>query len=283
MQKQLFSAADEQHAALSLAHLEAAHVIFGKRRYVDVPASVHELLLLEAYILRCATNYLFHPAWRLPRDHVDSRLQLFQAGLVGLQRSPSACPWIGPIGIRTILTVYHLSWLAHRLPLGNEHASEVHGILERLSLDRQKLSKVIGNAAAVGCRALQDAYIAACMQLANSLLRLSVHHLGPDANDSSYKVSGITCVTTAMLACEERALSSLLWPAIVLGLGCTTEEECRAYRRILQQLIPHAGGEAVVRSQSMLEDVWVLTCGGDTSQVSGKKLLDIVASYKVVL
>lgn len=114
---------------LMRSHLKAAHHIFRMATGdPEVPASLHDTLLFEAYIVRAGTNCLLQQEIYkdLPFDYMHTLVSMHRRGLMrqGLHLNPFNCPWLGAIGHSVIQDVYEASWLG------------LHGLLERRNRDR---------------------------------------------------------------------------------------------------------------------------------------------------
>lgn len=108
---------------LARSHLSAAHCMFHQLTIETpgVPASEHDSLLFEAYIMRTVSNCLvqqdIHKS--LPFDYLQKLVNMHQAGLDRLSQefSPQNCPWVSGLGPDLLVLVYKTSWICIQDPL----------------------------------------------------------------------------------------------------------------------------------------------------------------------
>ncbi|KAK4557063.1 hypothetical protein LTR86_006044 [Recurvomyces mirabilis] len=281
---QLHSPAHEHGGELYIAHLTAAHELFGEKIYYTPPNGRHAALLLEAYILRTAINYIFQPQWNLPQSHVRSRLTLLRMSLEDGSTPEHVCPWIGPVTFRLIEIVFELSWLAHRLPLSTYYLSKI--VSMRDEVEWLHLATVQSGSSPFSSMEnpaiVRGAYTYACAYLCTVLIEISsLDSVG--LNGSRYLALGHELIHLALGRKDDAFPDTIFWPVAILGTGACSQEEQNIYRSALEQLERTSGREAVSRVASMLTDIW--TTRNDSSQRghSAHILKQVITRYRVFL
>lgn len=122
---------------LMRSHLRAAHCIFRlATENLGVPASLHDTLLFEGYIVRAAMNCLLQQDMyrKLPFDYMHTLVSMHKRGLDRqlLELNPFNCPWLGATGPEVIQTVYEASWLKVNGLVSRQYSDKALEIRESL-------------------------------------------------------------------------------------------------------------------------------------------------------
>lgn len=202
---------------LARSHLSGAHHMFQLTKDdPNVPASEHDALLFEAYILRTANNCLLQQDihQQLPFDYLHHLNLMHQRSLdrMSLEMSPRDCPWLAVPGPTLIDLLYRISWLNAHHPLSEDLYREAVNVGNQLSADEESQRGTDG-----GPREYlpeRSIWRSACKALLRSLLLgASAGSVGPEYETAVSEGSEALDVLT-QVSSEDY---SLLWPLIVLG------------------------------------------------------------------
>ncbi|CAK4031727.1 Hypothetical predicted protein [Lecanosticta acicola] len=269
----------ESRSAFSTLHLNAAHQVFRRTLSMRLPASIHELMLLEAYTLRVATNCLFEPTSDLPLDYVLRLTRAYQSAssAFGLTIAWRTTPWVFPIGFELIDHVYRLSWLARRLPLNKRQ------ILEAFSISRVVASpptdtwavsysdapwyiSVVGNLFKYACSCLVSIILASSNQVA------------PNVDKSI--IEGLAALEKLT---EQRGVHpGLPWALAILGCAVSTRTDLNRCRSIGARLHGPAGGEVVARVLVLIDGVYELK-SASAGRLSAQDLIHFIDSQTIFI
>ena len=270
---------------LATAHLHAAHRIFAVSLIRDVPPTRHDLLLLEAYILRTALNCLPEAGTPLPLDYMSFLLRHFKSGLseFRLEFSVGDCPWIGYLGNDLLDKMYRLSWLAHKLPLRSERLAE--GIaISRFFAEWTEPSAYYADAEDcarseyhIQARRLLRAHVIACRLLSRMVL-------ASDANMEVLQEYEKLNESVALLdkVCERVEMTaSVLWPLLIFSMLISTQFELETCQMIASRAVRCAGPGVVKHLLALQEDIFALRTSSGCILVSD--VLQLVTSRSVFL
>ena len=275
------------HVQLSTAHLNAAHMVFRQSLRHGLPTSVHDMLLLEAYVFRVVSNCLFQQD-NLPFDYMDTLTTALSKTVanLNLEVNDRTCPWIGPVGIDLCIKVYKLSWLVRRLPLTGQDAIEAVAIARSLPTHRPFASCLHGIVTSdehdsrywSNARTKQS-FWHACSFLAELVLFHS-NTMKAVSSCNEHFDKGIRILDKASE--EDRVADCLLWPLAVLGIAVDTPEQLDRCEKIWIRLATSAGRQASARTSRSLAKVYELKLDrkGD---ISLKEVLKTLCSEGVFL
>lgn len=202
---------------LARSHLSGAHHMFQlAKNDPNVPASEHDALLFEAYILRTANNCLLQQDIhkQLPFDYLHDLNLMHQRSLahMSLQMIPRHCPWLAVPGPRLIDLLYRISWLTGYYPLSEDMSREAINIWHQLYADEKfqdESEEKIGDYLPE-----RGIWRSACQALLSSLLlNMSAESVVAEHHTAISEGSQALEVLT-QIPSEDY---SLLWPLIVLG------------------------------------------------------------------
>ena len=212
---------------LARTHIIGAHqmfqVLLGEP---NLPASEHDALLFEAYLMRTALNVLsqqdIHK--QLPFNYVQELECMHQRALVRLflEFKPQDCPWLPGPGPELFDLMYKASWLTVQSPLSSEYYDKAlslwHWSCEVVDAETQRDAETNPNLYASGRCVLQSA--------CQALLRLLVRDV--DIGNTALGLDTITTVglrhldNLTQVTCPH---SGLRWPLLVLGALSTTSDQ----------------------------------------------------------
>ncbi|KAF7190556.1 hypothetical protein HII31_07715 [Pseudocercospora fuligena] len=270
---------------LATAHLHAAHRIFAVSLMRDVAPSRHDLLLLEAYILRTALNCLPEAGTPLPLDYMSFLLRHFKSGLTEhkLEFNVGDCPWIGYLGDDLLDKMYRLSWLAHKLPLRSERLAE--GIaISRFFGEWTEPTAYYADAEDwarseyhIQARRLLKAHLIACRLMSKLVL-------APDANMEVLQEHENLNKGVALLdqVCQRVEMTaSVLWPLLIFSMLISTPFELETCQMIASRAVRCAGPGVVKHLLALQEDIFALRSSNGCILVSD--MLRLVTSNSVFL
>jgi hypothetical protein len=208
-------------------HIQGAHTLF---RCVlgrpDLPASEHDLLLFEAYLMRTATNTLLQQDIhkKLPFNYVQDLEAMHQRALdrLSLTMTPQDCPWLSGPGPELFNLIYKASWLNVQSSLTKELNDEAINLWYWSSTivdaETQRVAEIEPNTYASGKCVLQSA--------CRALLRLLVRDV--DIGNTALELETITA--TGMRHLDNLTQNScqqigMLWPLLVLGTLSSSREQ----------------------------------------------------------
>jgi hypothetical protein len=204
---------------LARVHIVGAHQMFqlvaGRP---DLPASEHDLLLFEAYLMRTAANTLFQQDIhkQLPFNYVQDLETMHQRAMdrLSLTMSPQDCPWLSGPGPELFNLIYKASWLTVQSSLSNELYVEAvrlwHWSGTLVDAETHRIAETEPNTYANGRCVLQSA--------CRALLRLLVRDV--DIGSTGLDLESITTMGLRHLdnltrgSCQQ---VDLRWPLIVFG------------------------------------------------------------------
>lgn len=227
-----------QSPQLARSHLQGAHYMFQlASNDSELPASEHDTLLFEAYIMRTATNCLLQQDIHLalPFEHIREMSAMHQRALsrLNLEMSTKTCPWLGVATLDLMDAVYKVAWLNAHLPLSE--ANRIHAIeLWRfLVTTNEETSQDSSSLQDQRDRAVRCVYRFACQLIAHQFLP-DAHPTNLDKDATIDKsIRDLDMLTRS--SCDD---SSLQWPLIVFGAFATTQEHQRICSVIAARFSP---------------------------------------------
>jgi len=212
-------------ANLARTHIQMAHTMFqlvvGRP---DLPASEHDLLIFEAYLMRTAANTLLQQDIhkQLPFSYVQDLETMHQRALVrlSLTMTPQDCPWLSGPGPELFNLIYKASWLNIQSSLSSELNDEAinlwHWSSAIVDAETQRVAEIEPNTYASGRCVLQSA--------CRALLRLLVRDV--DIGNTALELE--TIIATGMRHLDNLTQNScqqigMLWPLLVMGTLSTSK------------------------------------------------------------
>jgi hypothetical protein len=203
---------------LARTHLFGLHQMFQLATgRPDLPASEHDLLLFEAYLMRTAVNVLLQQDIhkQLPFNHVQELEDMHQRTMVrlSLKMRPQDCPWLPGPGPELFNLIYKASWLTIQIPLSSEIYDEAISLWRWsgtvVDAETQRIAENEPNTYACGRCVLQ----VAC----RALLRLLVRDV-----DIGYPAPELETIVAMGLRyldnlTRDYCQVDLRWPLLVLG------------------------------------------------------------------
>ncbi|KAM0722371.1 hypothetical protein Q7P37_001812 [Cladosporium fusiforme] len=234
-----------QSSQLARSHLQGAHRMFQlAKNYPGLPASEHDTLLFEAYIMRTATNCLLQQDIHqvLPFDHIRHMASMHQRALdrLNLEMSPLSSPWLAATTIDLVDAMYKASWLNAHMPLSKAQIVEALSIWDFLITAREESSQDPDPSQYDTDKAMGSVYLCACQVL----LGLSLPDEYYDMADKEATIDmGIRDMD--LLTRSSTLDTSLQWPLIILGSLATTQDHQRICREIAARFNPKVPQQTV--------------------------------------
>lgn len=199
---------------LARSHLSGALCMFGAEP--EVPNSEHDTLLLEAYLIRVATNCLLQQDihQNLPLDYMSKLLGAHRLALArdSLSVTPQNCPWLGAFGAELMDVIYRASWLIKNCPLPEGKDVGMAEVWERCTHNIEALANdntATGNTKNAHERCI---YFLACQALLATLIpdpQCSVQMLDSSIAEGLKRLEAMT-----RASCEN---NTMFWPLIIFG------------------------------------------------------------------
>jgi hypothetical protein len=212
---------------LARVHMVGAHQMWRSiAGRPDLPASEHDLLLFEAYLMRTAANTLLQQDIhkQLPFNYVQELEAVHQRALdrLSLTMTPQDCPWLAGPGPELFNLIYKASWLTVQSSLSSELYYEAvnlwHWSGTIVAAETQRVAEIKPNTYASGRCVLQSA--------CRALLRLLVRDV--DIGGTALELETITAMGIRHLdnltqnSCQQVGMT---WPLLVLGTLSSSREQ----------------------------------------------------------
>ena len=215
-------------------HLARTHIVGAHQMWQltmgrpDLPASEHDVLVFEAYLMRAASNVLLQQDIhrQLPFNYVQELEYMHQSALdrLSLQMSPRDCPWLAGPGPELFDLIYKASWLTVQSPLSNELYDEAVSLWYRSGTTAVTEMQSISEAERDMYASARCVFQSAC----RALLRLLIRDV--DVGNTAQELDTIIATGLRHLddltrdACER---IELMWPLFVFG----ALSSCRAQQQ----------------------------------------------------
>lgn len=216
-----------QSPQLARSHLQGAHYMFQlASNNSELPASEHDTLLFEAYIMRTASNCLLQQDihLELPFEHIRHMSAMHQRALgrLSLEVSTRTCPWLGVATLDLMDAVYKVAWLNAHVPLPDASRVQAVELWEFLITTNEETAESSTSLQDDRDRAVRCVYRFACQLIARHFLS-DAHSMAMDKESTIDRgIRGLEMLTQS--PCDD---SSLQWPLIVFGALVTTQEHQR--------------------------------------------------------
>lgn len=244
-------------ARLARSHLSAAHHMFQLTLgNPGTPASEHDTLLFEAYIMRTVSNVLVQQDIHkeLPLDYLQNLVSMHQAGLDRLSQdmTPQNCPWMSGMGPELLILTYKTSWICIQDPvpeLRRPEAVEVWQSLDRMGEipehewpDRNYDYTNARRVYRLACRVLLKPFV-------------FDNASGCPASDVDAFVS-LGLQELDSISQDSRDDMVMIWPLLVFGALSTQEHQQASCKRIAAQLQQSVVLHPIKAVMSFLGDIW---------------------------
>jgi len=204
---------------LARTHIMGAHQMWQLTMgRPDLPASEHDVLVFESYLMRAAANAILQQDIhkQLPFNYVQELQHMHQSALdrLSMRMIPQDCPWLAGPGPELFDLIYKASWLTVQRPLSSD-----------LYVEAVKLWHVSGTAAQMEMQSVpeaeRDIYASPRCVLRSAcraLLRVLVHDV--DVGDTAPELE--TIIATGLRHLDDLTRDvceriELMWPLLVLG------------------------------------------------------------------
>lgn len=241
------------------------------------PSTMHQILLLEAYIYHVVISSIFNgdKSDSLPDDHISELLLLLS------ESSQRICP--GPLWKTSAILgsshvafeyAFRISRLRRRLPLigqGLEDAMRLKGLLCEAAAEPQR-TQYASSASADATPPLEMTitarlYVHACILVLEKLLDTSLS--ASDALPRSTISSAVLLYSQLPRAEQKRPM--LTWPSIILGCAAESPNDRAVFSDPFVETIREGGLGSAVQSYRLLRQAWQI------DSVLGRQLgLDIL-------
>lgn len=261
---QSMSPRNDEDASMRIAHLNGAHNLVRVSMMNRAPSSMHELLLLEAYVYRTITNRLFQPFNSLPYDHIE---RLYEAMCApGSPRqdmfiSWRKCPWVG-MSAPLFDMIFKLSWLRDRVPLQSNDLIEAISLANKIENWKPPVESPEDlfdvNAGTADLFMMKNLLAAKAYWYAGLLLSHKILHPANGPYDPTLlALSRQGYKVLQQLAMMQSATALILWAVAMLGVGAVTSEEQADFVKIIYACAPRSGPGSIKRTTELLQRAWV--------------------------
>lgn len=275
----------DEPASMRIAHLNGAHNLVRTSMMNKAPASMHQVLLLEAYSFRTVHNRLFQPAPLLPYDYLE---ELF--GTMCLPGSPRRdmytswrkCPWVGMCAPLFDMG-FKLCWLRDRLPLQGKDLIDAISLSTAIMAWKAPVEAPedlfdvdSGTADTFMMKNLLSAkaWYYGCLFLSHKLLNPTNGPFDPELvaiSRQSHKVF-------QQMDLLKGASALLLWPIFLLGTGAVTPADQTAFSNAIVSCAPRSGPGTIQRTTQLLHWAWA----PDTELKAGFLGSDIILRTEIL-
>ncbi|KAH8674566.1 fungal-specific transcription factor domain-containing protein [Tricladium varicosporioides] len=227
------------------------------------PSTVHQLLLLEAYIYHVVISSIFNDTTSdsLPDDYISELLQILS--------NSSQCICAGPIWKTSAIIgsahevfdyVFRISQLRRRLPLQGPDLEEASRLMDILHISKLPVLGSLNSHLQLGPPAemilTTHLYTLACVLILSKLLDLTLSSFSP----LSRNIISRALTIYAQLPEAELPRPILMWPSIILGCAAVSQEERKIFCKPFEESIKQKGLGSAVQSYTFLKRAWEVDC-----------------------
>ncbi|KAH6670503.1 fungal-specific transcription factor domain-containing protein [Halenospora varia] len=224
------------------------------------PSTVHQLLLLEAYIYHVVISSIFNGITSdpLPDDHISELLQILA------DSSQRMC--IGPIWKTSAIIgsahevfeyAFRISRLRRRLPLQGPDLEEASRLMDLLYLSKpDSLCTSHQSCPPAEMTLTTSLYTLACILILSKLLVPTL------SSSSPLPRTIISRALTIYTQLPEAELTRpmLMWPSIILGCAAVGPEERKVFCTPFEESMRQKGLGSAVQSYRLLRRAWEVDC-----------------------
>lgn len=219
----------------------------------------------------------------MPIDHIETMTRHLADGLREHRRTLAwpHCPWVGAVGSVLLDIIYELSWLAHRLPLSQEHRMVVVAISDRLAARHNVFWAGVATSSnadqAHSIELISKLHWHAASVLADLVLDADVQPC--ESSSGPHLQDGLTIVDEL---CQADILYSvLIWPLVVLSTAIHTHDQMVAYKAVAAKALKVSGLTGEEQMSFLVDKIFELRLVAPRTS-SAKEVLRFIASSGVL-